>query len=244
MAIVLPTSKSTIDKRFINQKFGMIGPSGIGKSEFWAQDENALFIEAEPGLNFLSVFKLPMRDYNDLREIYGALLEAVAKKQFNYSVIVLDTIDRVISCLNEEVVDKARGFYKNIEINTIGDIPNGMGWFKAKELMLTTLKSFEQFPCAIAYIGHLSTKRVKDNTAEYDKNTISIGGQMGEELLAWTDHTLHVDAVMRGDKLVRTIWTKPRQSKEAKSRGGVVPDGTLWGSDMKKNYNEFRALFE
>ena len=246
MAIALPEARSSIDKRFISQKFAMIGAAGIGKSEFFAQDENALFIEAEAGLNFLSVYKLPMRDYSDLREIYSALLEAVKAKKFNYSIIVFDTIDRVINCLNDEVVARAKEFYKKQanEINTIGDIPNGAGWFKAKELMLKTLKSFEQFPCALAYIGHLSTKRIKDATLEYDKNTISIGGQMGEELLAWTDHTLYVDATMRGDKIIRTVYTKPRQSIEAKSRGGVVPDCWQWTNDMRENYLKFRSLFD
>jgi len=240
----LPKVKSKVDKRYCAQKFGMIGASGIGKSSFWAQDLKAFFIECEPGLNFLEVYKLPMRDWADLRDIYGALSEAVKAGTFDYDVIVIDTIDRFISCVNEEIVERAKSFYKNIDINTVGDIPNGAGWFKSKELMLVTLKKFEEFPCAVAYIGHLSTKRLKMGSVEYDKHTISIGGQMGEELLGWTDHTLHVEAVKRGDRLYRTIWTKPTQSREAKSRGGIVADGTKWGDDMRVNYGEFRGLFE
>jgi len=34
--MVLPTKKSEKDMRWISQKFGMIGPAGCGKSEFWS----------------------------------------------------------------------------------------------------------------------------------------------------------------------------------------------------------------
>lgn len=240
----LPDKKSAINRKFKDQKFGMIGMSGIGKSEFWAQDDNALFIEAEPGLHFLEVYKVPMRSFQDLQEIYSALITAVKNNNFPYSIIVFDTIDRVITCVNEEIIGRAKSFYKNVEINTIGDIPNGAGWFKSRELMMNILNKFDQLPCAIAYVGHLSTKRVKDIAGEYDRNTISVGGQLGEELLAWTDHTLYVEALIKGDRLYRTVWTKPTQSKEAKSRGGVIPDGWTWDGDMKKNYKYFREFFE
>ena len=71
-----------------------------------------------------------------------------------------------------------------------------------------------------------------------------MGGKLGTDLLGWTDHTLHVQAVQLGDKLKRTVFTKPTQSKEAKSRGGIIPDGWQWTDSDNENYNYFRGLFE
>lgn len=241
--ITLPTEKSKINKSFKAQKFAMLGAPGIGKSQFWSQDANALFVETEMGLNALEVYKIPIRCWEDLREAYAALNESVKSGKFPYSVIVIDTIDRLIDYATEEVIGKAKDFYKKIEISTISDIPNGSGWWKLKEMVNGFLAKLELFPCAIAYIAHLDIKRIKETTGEYDKATISIGGSLGDDLLAWSDHTLHIESHAIGDKLQRIVWTLPTQSKEAKSRGSLIPNGVRWGENMKENYDNFRKLF-
>lgn len=245
MAIQLPTQKSAIDLDFKKQKFGMIGASGIGKSNFWAQDEKSFFIDTEGGLNFETVHKLPARCWDDLREIYALLKSAEQKGDFPYSVVVLDTLDKVVDYAEEEIIQRAREFYTKIadQINTIGDVPNGAGWARTRGLVSNFLDKLSQLPCAIAYIGHLQTKRIEEGVRKYDKHTISLWKGVGEDLLAWPDHLLHVEATLIGDKLKRTVWTKPTQSKECKSRGGVVPDGWTWGNSMKENYDYFRKLF-
>jgi len=243
MPIILPVEKSKLNRNFKSQKFAMLGTSGIGKSTFWAQDENALFLETEAGLNHLEVYKVPIRSWNDLREAYGLLYKSFQDNKLQYSVIVIDTIDRLIDYAQEEVIERAKEFYKKIEINTVGDIPNGMGWFKTKEIVNTFLTKLELLPSAVAYVSHLSIKRITDGSLSFDKSTISVGGQLGEDLLAWSDHTLHIETHLMGDKLIRKVWTKPTQSREAKSRGSVIPDGWKWTDDMKENYKYFRGLF-
>ena len=244
MSVILPTKKTEIDNRFSSQRFGMLGLAGIGKSEFWAQDENALFLNTEGGLNALRVFEIPIRSWDDLREAYRILKASADAGTFSYSVIVVDTVDRLIDLAQEEVVSRAKEFYKKIEINTIGDIPNGAGWYKQKEMVMGFFNKLELLPCAVAYIAHLDIKRIKDTTAEYDKATISIGGQLGDDLLAYTDHTLHLESHRIGDKLQRIIYTLPTQSREAKSRGSMIPNGMKWGENMAENYKQFRQLFK
>lgn len=242
--VTLPTQKSVKNLEFKNQKFAILGQAGIGKSEFWAQEPNGLFLETEVGLNALEVFKIPIRSWSDLREAYGLLKKSQDEGKFKYDLVTVDTMDRLVDLAQEEVVEKAKEFYKKIEINTIGDIPQGGGWYKCKEMVNALLTKLELLPCAIAYIAHLSIKHIKETNMDYDKSTISIGGQLGEDLIAWADHILNVEAHLRGDKLLRKVWTKPTQSREAKSRGSVIPDGMLWGEDMKENYNNFRKLFK
>lgn len=242
----LPTQKSKINLNFKDQKFGMIGISGIGKSDFFAQDPNAFFIETEAGLNFVEVYKEPARSWNDLLEIYTLLKQAEESSKFPYSIIVFDTIDRVVDLAEEIVIGQAKDFYKKMadQINTIGDIPNGGGWSKTREKVANLFAKFEMLPCAVAYIGHLHIKRIDSGVTKYDKSTISLWAGVGNDMLAWPDHLLHVEAHMTGEKLVRNVYTKPTQSREAKSRGGVVPDGVKWTEDSKKNYQEFRKIFK
>lgn len=239
----LPTEKSGIDKRYSSQTFGMIGAPGIGKSSFWGQDDKALFLDCEGGLNFIEAMKIPIRSWDNLRDTYAEL--HAARDKFPYSVIIIDPIDRVISYAENDIIDRAKVFYKKSEINTIGDIPEGRGWDLRRTALNKFLQQLETLPCAVAYISHLNSQKIKSATGQdYDKLTISVGGKLGTDLLGWTDHTLHVQAVQLGDKLRRTVFTKPTQSKEAKSRGGIIPDGWLWTDNDKENYNYFRGLFE
>jgi hypothetical protein len=242
--ITLPTKKTEIDTSFAHQRFGMLGLAGIGKSEFWAQDENALFLNTEGGLNALKVYSIPIRSWADLREAYGALKASADEGKFPYSVIVIDTVDRLVDYAQEEVVSRAKDFYKKIEINSIGDIPNGAGWYKQKEMVMGFFNKLELLPCAIAYIAHCNVKRIKDSNAEFDRMTISIGGSLGDDLLAFTDHTLHLESHRIGDRLQRIVYTMPTQSREAKSRGSMIPNGMKWGDSMSENYKAFRGLFK
>jgi hypothetical protein len=241
----LPKEKSKRNLDFSAQKLGLIGSSGIGKSEFFAQEDKALFIETEAGLNFLEVYKVPVRSWNDLRNTYAALKEAQTKGEFPYTMIVIDTIDRLVDLAEEEIISRGKEFYKNIadQINTIGEIPNGGGWAKTRELISNFFNKLESFGCAIAYIGHLSTKRIQEGVRSYDKNTISLWAGVGQDMLAWADCILHVESHLIGDRLVRTVYTRPTQTREAKSRGALVPDGLKWGDNAKENWINFRKLF-
>ena len=233
----LPEKKSVGSPIWNETKIGMIGLSGVGKTSFFAQDDKALFIEAEKGLSGETVFKVPARSWSDVEEIYKEL--ASRKDDFPYAIVVLDTIDRIVGYAEDRVVGNAKNFFKNQadKINSIGDIPNGAGYFKTTKLVMSFLGALENLPCAVAYIGHLANKTIKpDMGQDYTRQTISIWGKLGENLLAWTDHTLHVKATLRGETLARTVYTLPTQSREAKSRGAVVPNGWKWEANSKVNY--------
>lgn len=242
----LPTKKSAKDNRWVAQKFLMIGQSGLGKSSFWAQGDKTLFLECESGLNHLEVFKLPIRGWGDFTEAGGSLMQAAQAGTMPYDTIVMDTVDRWIDYANEEVIARGKAKFSKVasDINTIGDIPNGAGWYMATELIGNYLGKLEKLGCAVVLIGHLATKEVKPAAGQsYHRETISIGGKMGEGLLAWSDHTLMLEGQRYGDQIKRTLRTRPTQTKEGKSRGDIVPDGMAWTGTIVENYQALRALF-
>src|SRR3990167_10577299 len=245
MPITLPTEPSKINKNWSDQKIGMIGQPGIGKSVFWSHGGKTLYIQTEAGLNHISVMKLPCRNFDDLKEILTALIQAQKSSKFPYDTIVVDTIDELIDILAEEVIRRGREKFKKIadDINSIGDIPNGAGWQWSTEMIKLTLDKLEKLPACIAYIGHHDMKEIKTSTEKYHKSTISIGGKTGQALLSWADHVLNIEASWDGKDLRRIIRTRQTQFLDAKSRGDVVPDGMVWTEDMKANYDRFRALF-
>ena len=243
MTLVLPTQPTAASNKWVEQKFLMLGDGGIGKSEFWAQGKRTLFVETEPGLNHLDVMRLPARSWDEFLEIGGALLKA---QPFPYDTLVIDTVDRWVMLIHEEVISRAKQKFRKAadEINSIGDIPNGTGWFWASQLVEQYLQKLENLPCAVALVGHVNDKLIEEPTRKYNKRTVSIGGQMGLKLLHWPDHTILVDSQMIGTELQRSLSTLPSQSREGKSRGAVVTHGMKWGKDAAANYAAFRKLFD
>ena len=246
MSIALPTVKSPPSKRWQDQKFITLGQAKIGKSDFWSQGDRTLFLEFEPGLNHLTCMRLPIRSWEEFTEVLGELYKAYQANKFPYDTLVIDTLDRMLDLGNEYIVDRAKEKYKADvadKIETIGDIPNGAGWYNATSLIRITLSKMKAFPAALVLIGHTKQEKLKDGTREYTKQTINIGGQMGAVLLGWPDHTLHWKSREVGDKLERNIRTKPSEALEAGSRGNIVPDGFRIDGEMKVAYGKFRALF-
>ena len=247
MAIVLPTAKAAPSKRWHDQTFLTLGQGKIGKSDFWSQGDKTLFFEFEPGLNHLSVMKVSIRCWEDFTEALAECYKLLKAGSFPYDTFVLDTADRFIDCANEYVIGRAKEKYKSDmadKIESVGDIPNGAGWYQATTLVRITLNKLKMFPVALVLIGHTKSEKKKDATREYDHETVNIGGQMGGQLLHWADHTLHWRTRMRGDSIERCLRTKPSEALEAGSRGNVVPDGFRINGDMKDAYTKFRSLFD
>lgn len=221
----------------------MIGPAGIGKSKFWSY-ANALYIQTEAGLNHLSVYKVVCRSWDDFVEIYSQLIQAANSGNFPYDTIVIDTIDKFIDLANEETISRGRNKFKAIDINSVGDIPNGAGWAWNMDLVENAFRKLEALPAHIVYVGHLEMKEVKGPTSSVHKSTISIGGKMGGMLTAWPDHLMNLDAKFQGGKMQRNVRTLPSATIEAKSRGAMVQDGWLWDESDEVNFKKFRSLFK
>ncbi len=247
MPIVLPTEASAPSKRWIDQKHLMIGQGKIGKSAFWACGSKTLFFEFEPGLNHLTCMRVPIRSWGEFRDGMGQLIQLAQGDTFPYDTLIIDTIDMFVIRSGEEIVERARAFFSQKvaeRINTIGDIPEGKGWFQQKQLIQIALDKLTQLPAAIVLIGHVQNKEITEPTRRYHKDTINIGGQVGVGFLHWADHTLHVRASYSGQEIRRVIRTMPSESLEAGSRGQLVPDHFVLNGNLTESYQTFRQLFD
>ena len=247
-ALTLPTVPQQAKKIWRNQKFLMIGAPGIGKSEFWAQGDKTLFIDTEGNVEHLNIMSMKCRSWEDFIEIGSLLIQSSNTDKFPYDTIVIDTLDKWADYASEEIIDRAKVKYakalsSGLEINTIGDIPEGNGWFGWKGLINNYLEKLAKLPCAIVLIGHTQTKRIEDTVKKYDKNTINIGGQLGVLLLGWANHIMNVEANYSGTKINRIVYSRPSQSREAKSHGATIPDQWTWTDDMKSNFGKLKTLF-
>lgn len=241
--LTLPTTRSEIDKRWISQKFLVIGAPGVGKSSLFSTAEKTLYIQTEAGLNHLSVIKMPCRSWAEFKEILSLLTQAKNEGKMPYDTVCVDSLDKWIDLAHEEVIERGKAKFKNMDINVVGDIPNGSGWFWTTELIENALDKLTALDICVVLIGHLEVKEIKEPTRSVHKLTVSVGGKLGGMLCAWCDHLLSVEAKTMGNETKRTVKTQPTASLEAKSRGALVPDGWTWTGDIKANYDQLRKWF-
>lgn len=251
--IQVPTEKRKASKTWCQQKFLMIGQAGTGKSEFWAQGDKTLFIDTEGNLNHLDCFKMPgdkpVRTMDDLRDIVSSLIQAKQSGKLSFDTVVLDTVDKFLSpIINEEIISRAQTKYKGaidkgLQVNTIGDVPDGNGWAWQKELANNVFDKLVGLDTAVVLIAHIIEKKIETPTKKYDKMTINVGGQLGVGILGWAHHILHIEGLPVGGKIERYVYSLPTMEREAKSHGGIIPSPTKWSLDPKENYLKLRQLF-
>jgi len=248
--IVLPDKKSEIDTRFQSQSLGVIGAPGVGKSSFFSED-NLLYIQTENGLNALSVFKVPCHSWNDYREICSSLMKQKTEGKLNWDGVVIDTIDELVKLADQEVVSIIKNKFKSKadDVNSIFDYPaasdkGNPAWGWRRDIVMNSLKALQSLGIAVIYIGHMDFRDIKTPTAVYHKKTISIGGQLGTDLVSWCDHFLTMESTRVNSETKRVIRTISDSTLDAKSRGNLVPDMFPLSADIKDNWKRFRQLFK
>ena len=245
---MLPTKPSEVTNLWGDQTFGMIGAAGIGKSEFWSHGEKTLYGQTEAGLSHLSVMKIPLNSWVDVCKFMSALTKAQTSGNYLYDTIVIDTIDKLVTLAEGDVIEKIKGRFpdKASNINSLFDYPaasnaGNPAWGWRTERVFKVLDRLNSLPSATVFIGHLGSKEVNTPTSKMTKETITIGGQLGASLVHWPNHFMNITGgIASQGRKVRSI---PTATVEAKSRGGIIPDGWLWDADSKINYDKLRSMF-
>lgn len=234
-------------KEWIKQKFIMIGPSKAGKTKFFScAGDKAFWFRTEAGHNHVKTIGADIHDLKEFEAWKTKLFQAKKAGIFPFDLIVVDTGDRLIDFITDDIIEKAKAKFTKMDINGIGDIPEGQGWYALKTSINMILKQFEELPCAVALIFHVGTDTLNDEgdtKKTYKKETINIGGKAGIALLAWADHILHIRTGFVGEFQARKMVLRGSKTVEAGSRLKELPASINWTEDDGKNFENFRKLF-
>lgn len=203
------------------------GPPGIGKSTFGASAPKPVFVQAERGLDQITVAKLPIpRDFSSLY----AQVDALDREEHDFETIVIDTLDAVEVLIWQRVC--AEGKVRSIEEYGGG---YGKGYVRAREIwtgLLTKLSEMsERYRILLLAHSHLKTINDPMQSAAYDLHKIKIHDKSAEIIRQMVDLILFANldvsvtkesakarkgrALISGDRL---LWTQPTTGIEAKNR--------------------------
>jgi hypothetical protein len=218
MTVTLPTQRTSPTTDLAKQTILTYGAPKCGKSSFASYFPKAVFLECEPGLNHLEVFRVPTYTWED----FLAACKLVAQGDHPFETIVIDTVDNAFRYCSEHICRQ-----HNIEYE--GDMGHGKGWAMVKNEWHRVLTRLASLPYGLNLISHAQDKTIETRTGEYTKTQPSLPDRARGVVLGLVDMILYCDTVPRKDAsgnvtIDRVMRTKPHPTYEAGDRTGRLPE--------------------
>jgi hypothetical protein len=213
----LPTKKTTPRTEASRNVTVIAGPSGVGKSTFAANIPNALFLDCDHGIEFLSVYRNGISSWADMCDAFEMLRADTGK----YEAVVVDTVDAAYQFLFDEVC-------KDAGIKFPDDSNASKVYGAANKRFLSWLRAMKTLPVGLFLLAHSETVKLKARTGDYDYTQIAMSGRSRGHVVNSCDFGFlaEIDTDGAGDSLVerRILRTKPGKHHWAKDRTGVLPE--------------------
>jgi len=218
--MALPTQLSKIENELSKQIVLVYGRPKIGKSTLCAQFDKALFLATEPGLSQLEVYKCNITSWEGFMEA----CKDIAGGQHEFKTIVIDTIDNLIPLL-QAYIEKVN------EVDYIGDIPHGKGWFLATQELRRVLTKLAMMPYGLVLVSHSKQEEIETKTKKYNRFTIDLSGKNQNAVLNLMDIILFMDSEMKGGEEIGVMRTKPSLYWEAGDKSKRLPESIEFPPD-------------
>jgi len=218
MTVTLPKEKTKPSRDLAAKTILLYGPPKIGKSTLASQFPGAIFLECEPGLNELEVFKMPAYSWDAFKEACKLLAEG----KHAFRTIVVDTVDNAFRYCTDAVNAQNSVQYE-------GDLPHGKGWAFVKNEWHRVLTKLASLPYGLVLISHAQDKRIETRTGEYVKTQPSLPDRARSVVLGLVDMILYCDTeTAKGEDgslaVRRVIRSKPHPTYEAGDRTNRLPE--------------------
>ena len=230
---MLPTAKTQPKPDLAALTVLVYGQTKIGKSTFCSQADGALFLAAEPGLNALDVFQVPIQSWD---ELLGACAE-VTEGKHPFRTIIIDTIDNAYKFCTDYIIKK----YK---IEHESDLGYGKGYAIVNNEFQRVLTKLAFLPYGLFLISHAKEIEMDSRTGKYVRVVPTLPDKARKIVLGMADMVLFCDLEPTtgedgSQSLRRVIRTKPRLYHEAGDRTGRLPE-TI-DLDFAKFYEAYGA---
>lgn len=208
--IQLPLTKSEVTKTLRDKTFFIHGSPKSGKTTFCSTFPGALFIATEAGHNFVSVFKVDVLCWEDIRETVQMLITT----KHEYKTIIIDTADNAYKMVTKYICKKH-------EIDHESELGFGRGYHAVRDEFHTVVQQLTQRGFGVVFISHSDQETVKTKTKEYTRIDSTMPSTAKKLLHGLVDFIFHiyVDEQMR-----RWIVTKGHETLNAGDRSGIFPE--------------------
>lgn len=232
----LPEKRSVPSDALQDYSILIYGKKKIGKTSLAAQFEDTLFLMCEPGGKSLSIFKVDVRNWRELRE-YTRL----AIKDDRFRTIVVDTADYSYEYCMDYVCDK-------LVMDHPSDEGYGKGWKAVRAEYTDWVNDLLHSGKGVIFISHSKDEEFKTRKKDsFHKVVSSMSGQAKDVLEGLIDIWVNYD--YDGRKRILTIQGNDEIDAGHRLQNHFrYPDGSLiekvsMGKNPKEGYKNFMDAF-
>jgi hypothetical protein len=191
---MLPTTKTTIKKDFLTTRVCLVGNAKVGKSTFASQlGDSVIFAATEDGHNFLEVFKVDIKSWQD----FSKMVTDLTTTKHNFKTVCVDVIDKLIDFAEAEICARNK-------VQFIKDIGFGAGYTATKRLLLGELQKITDNKLGLTIITHAKEREFKQEATSFTAMATSMGRSYEESVLGMMDLILYCYVNSAGKRMART----------------------------------------
>lgn len=210
---------------FEKKKFLIYGPAGVGKSTFFSKFKKHLFLNTDPGIDFIKTRNIPITSWKMFKKIVEELVayqtpgSKTYDPKYDNMIIVLDLIDGLQALCRKSILNK-------YGLSHESDTPYGKTFDMVKSEFQTTIASLAAV-YGIGFISHAKDIEIKGRIDKLSKIVPTISGGAGKFVEGLCDFIGYCEvSTTKEEKALgpRYITFQPQEDLTAKNRGDVFPD--------------------
>ena len=207
---MLPNTKTAPKTNFGALSTLIFADPKVGKSTWAANIPQALFIATEQGQNFLSVYKVDSKSWEDTI----AICKELQAGKHEFKTLVIDTVDlHYIQC--ERFICKREG------VESVADLEFGKGFAMVRAEYLRVMNALQMLGYGLVFISHSKEKEIKTKTQSYTMKVCSLSEKPATMIAGMCDFIFYAYIDEHGQRLMRT---KPTKYILAGDRSGKLPE--------------------
>lgn len=221
-SIALPTEYRDPTPYLEDQCTILYGPPGIGKSSFFLDSPDHLYISTEDGLRNFRRREIRVRNWLELVAVYQTLVAQIKAKTCPYRFLILDTGDR--------------GYLMSEDYLTIADkVPfidevaggYGKGYSRSGRIFVDLMQQFKLLRKGFSMIFHSEKRKLNPKERDSDLKVVpNVPERVAHQLLAMADMILYADFVSvqdetgrpRSARMIRTVGNEFLVAKDRTNR--------------------------
>lgn len=207
--IELPSKKSEVTTTLRDKTFFIHGSPKSGKTTFCSTFPGALFIATEAGHNFVSVYKVDVLSWEDIRQTVSNLITT----KHEFKTIIIDTADNAYKMVTRYVCKKH-------DIEHESELGFGRGYHAVRDEFHNVVQQLTQRGFGVVFISHSDQENVKTKTKEFTRIDSTMPSTAKKLLHGLVDFIFHITI---DEKMDRWIVTKGHDGLVAGDRAGVFP---------------------
>lgn len=233
-SLTLPTKKTEPITDPNKVRWYFYGEPGTGKTTLASKFRDPLFLAAEEGVGFLSVYKLPIDSWSTFKDALRTVVNEDPNAE-RFGTIVVDTIDIVFK-MCEQHVCQAKG------IAHPSDLEWGKGWAALRDEFAIVLGYMSRMKQGIVFVGHaqLFEKKERGRTISCMKPSLTNTGSKVivplVDVMALCEVVEVQDAESGQFTSVHRLRTEPSEYAYCKDRTGYLPAVLPMDYDVLASY--------